>query len=525
MRRLPWVAVAALGVSCIDLGGAEEQLCQERPGLCPNSPGGPTDLQILGWPEPCRTLQLDVGTWAPVEPTSVEYRWLACDGDSEQAPCVTLQADATQPYLTVTENEVGKHLRGSVVTQQNGRTYTFTRTVGPVQTSFGQARETLFFTGFEAMSLEASNVSREGSVILIGQSSDAHWGTSVMEVQGADASRASLPIPGGASRASLRFAFRYIDALPGGALLARIPLHTEAGTEEGVVEVRSSDNRLELAVNVQGASAEASAALQLIPGAWYEVELSIDASATSLTRVQWSAAETIQPSVQVSTTRSYALPLLQFGAGSSRSDYRAQFDDVVIGLSNDGFPMGDLRVEPLRVDGVGQHSNDLQFAWTTNNTSNGTQYVAMPRPDGETWQYLTDWPVQTGGEADGVLQYIAEAGAYVEYTLGDVSGWSRAQSIRAIFAVHGASGPVASITGAFHDGTNVAEVFSHDLTSPPIDTSVAYRDRTFPRALDYSSGWTTCSVNALRARFGYSQTATNLPMLDAVMAEVLVIPL
>lgn len=522
--RWPAAALPALllWTACIDLDGAEQQLCQDRPGLCPTSPGAPSELSILGLPEPCRTVQADVGSWTPDAPDFVQYQWFSCLDDSETSPCVVLSsADPTQPSLTVTDAEVGRYLRVRVVTQDAGRTFEFSKTVGPVQRNEPAGRQTAFFTGFEALALEPSNLSREGSAFLVGGVEDAHWGTAVLQVEGGVASKASVPIPGVPSTTVFRFAFRHMTPLPGDVQLLRVPVVDELLLPVGELTLRSRQTKLELRVaDAFGADAKV-ASLDLVAGAWFEVEIALGSTVSEL-RANWTVAGADQPHVALPQGRSYQLAELQFGPQATVPDVVVQYDDVVIGLPNDGFPMGDLRVEPLRPEAAGQH---LLLGAVFATTTNGDQYLAIPNPDELTAGYVADWPVEQGSTAKGILQLYGDPGAYAEHQLADLSAWSRALSVKPIFAVRGRQAPLLSVSGYVATDTDLAPVFVHGVGSPPIGTSLAFRDLDFPRGLSGSGGWTTCEVNALRTRFGFSQDASGLPVLDAVMAEVLVLPL
>lgn len=190
---------------------------------------------------------------------------------------------------------------------------------------------------------------------------------------------------------------------------------------------------------------------------------------------------------------------LGLGATANPSIYTANYDDVFVANQLTAYPVGDGRVVRLLPNGVGTHNTPGSFRH-----EDGSAIGAA------TWQRLDEVPMTS--IADYVRQQTANAGHYLEFTLGN-TGETCIRELSAVLAYHSATNTANNGKASVFDGATESIMFNGDMSNVAIQYASVI-------ATPASAPWTQAAVDGLLARVGFSTDVNPNPYWDAIVVEV-----
>lgn len=240
-----------------------------------------------------------------------------------------------------------------------------------------------------------------------------------------------------------------------------------------------------------------SSASTVEPGTWYVVQIRLDPRTTTHT-ADWRINDVAQTSTSFGAAASSGT---SFVVGSTAAaTFNANYDDMVVSATAADYPIGDGKVLPLRLDGMGTSVGATNFL-----NDDGTAI------DATTWSRLDEIPF--GGGTDHVKQTVNSGTSYVEMTLEDTTE----PCVRGVFA-RMAYDPQA--TNQANNGKTVivdggVERTVHSGSMSGTISNMQGREAAIPSA----STWSPATLNALKARIGYSTDASPNPRWHALALE------
>ena len=195
-------------------------------------------------------------------------------------------------------------------------------------------------------------------------------------------------------------------------------------------------------------------------------------------------------------------------------------DDGAGSIEPDHYPLGDIRVLPLKVDPAGTPSilgttgnfgvmtnNGTVAAWNATNARNAVDEV----------------PVDLSGTRDAAVAVTAHATDYAEFpmeTLDMAASKVNVRGVRAIACVWAAAATAATIRVTATDGTTSYTIYAE--ADPGADNASAVWIAKTLRPASGRTDWTQAKVDALAFRFG-SNDATPDIGIDSIVFELAVV--
>lgn len=309
-----------------------------------------------------------------------------------------------------------------------------------------------------------------------------------------------------------------------GAVWIRFATFPSTADDDLVYGVVSAGVNLGLKLNITtkkvyarfwGTADGSTADLALSLDTWYRLDYKFDVSTgTSKIDFQVTPDGGSATAATQSTLSQTATSFTNAGIGSTNTNTSNMFvDDVVIASS--GYPLGNVAVQGLRPSGDGTHNAGVNVMEdSAGNDINGTTFVAA--------SYLDDDPWGTSFNTDYVRQTQNGTGNYCEVLFADTSFTT---ILGAMFLLQYASATTTSNTGACicinEDATETTVWGSPSVLADYSENTPFYKSVILP---DPAGGWDLGAVNALKARFGYSNDANPDPYWLAMIIEVAYIP-
>lgn len=311
-----------------------------------------------------------------------------------------------------------------------------------------------------------------------------------------------------------RFYMR-LSALPGSSTIHGIQIRDGSA---GVFRFRvTAAGVLEAGI---GTSPSYTAGPTLSTDTWYRIDFRLDVSGTTWT-CDWQVDGSAQTQETASEASSTTFASIYFGSISSTSA-DVYMDSIVLDDSSGAYPIGATEVVPLLVNGNGTHSHtngDFDYATdVTGSFSEGTTGTDFA-------QYVDD----VGDGLDGIRQSTANGSGYVEVTFGNLPSAGTVYGVQPVAICRAASTSACKHTLKISDDgfTSSRDV----LPDIGIGTSTEGRPITYNGAStgvgtkpSDSGGWTDSAVNALTARWGYSDDVSPNPYLMGLLLEVEYVP-
>ena len=285
-----------------------------------------------------------------------------------------------------------------------------------------------------------------------------------------------------------RFAVR-LAALPGvDSTLA----YVDSGTDL-VFGYDTSSQTFTLTV---GASTAQSASA-VSAGTWYVIDLRYDLRSSPHLgdwRIDGVDQGQVTRAAAATTANAFA-----FGATANPSLYTANFDDLFVADQATAYPIGDGRVVPLLLNGVGTHNTPGNFR-----DNDGTAI------DAGSWQRLDEVPMTV--TTDYVRQQTNGGTTYLEFTFANTAE-TCIRDLSAVLAYHSATNTANNGKTSVFDGGSESIVLSGDMSN----TAIQYGSTI---ATPATAPWNQSAVDGLLARVGFSTDTNPNPYWDAILLEV-----
>lgn len=334
---------------------------------------------------------------------------------------------------------------------------------------------------------------------------------------------------------TLRFSFRFVGGLPSADVgLAFLDTGAEGSGSGGQIFYRNASQKLGARVretNTDGGTpgTEQLSATTIAADTWYDVDMLFDganAARQQTHALYWQldaveqAAATLA-TINASTTTAITSARLGWTTSSTGT---LGIDDVAGSKHPGHYPLGDIKIYPLKVDPAATPTVTSGAAFSTftaNGTINSTFSVTTAR------DAIDDIPPTIGASADGFVQDAIGTTDYVEFPMQTRDVYTNLEAIRAVrwyFPGWAVDATAATIGFRAYDGT--AETTLFVAADPNFDAStttpawVCKMMRAQASSVPYV--WTQAKLDALCARVGFSGDATPDIGVHAVLAELAV---
>jgi hypothetical protein len=340
-------------------------------------------------------------------------------------------------------------------------------------------------------------------------------------------STAELP-SGQRARPALRFHVYFDASLPSGDLeLASV----EAGSLANGLVVRYVSASQKIGVK-SGTGTEVLSDATVAADKWIGIDVRYDAFVTSHLcdwQVDYDSLDTsVGPVAQTQavggSTSQANVTIIRLGWTTS-STATVYYDDFVFSKSGHSYPLGDIRIRPLKVDPAGTPSvigSSANFRTWTNNGSLATWTAAGTR------SALDDIPPTIGASSDGLTQIATAANDYVEIPMETFTAApdNVLRAVRWYVAGWAVSGNPATIGVKFLDVDDPGVIDFIDVGDHGFDdTSLRWVTRMHrPLTSDFYQ-FTQARLDALRCRIGGSTDANPDVGIHCVLAELAYQPL
>jgi hypothetical protein len=232
-------------------------------------------------------------------------------------------------------------------------------------------------------------------------------------------------------------------------------------------------------------------------GSWYVIDLRYDLRANPHLgdwRIDGVNQGQVTRAAAATTANAFA-----FGATANPSVYTANFDDLFVADQATAYPIGDGRIVPLLLNGVGTHNTPGNFR-----DNDGTAI------DASSWQRLDEVPMTV--TTDYVRQQTNGGTTYLEFTFANTAE-TCIRDVSAVLAYHSATNTANNGKTSVFDGGSESIVFSGDMSN----TAIQYKSTI---ATPATAPWGQAAVDGLVARVGFSTDANPNPYWDAILLEV-----
>ena len=321
-----------------------------------------------------------------------------------------------------------------------------------------------------------------------------------------------------------RFGLLFPSSLPSGDLdLFNISVASGTSTANQAVTLRYRSASQSLGLQVRAVTdatngTEQLSASTVSPDTWYGVDVRYDGTSSTTYLADWqldgvaqtqaTATGTVAPSVG-------GVSLGWFGASTAT----VRYDDVVLSRTAGHFPLGDMRILPVKPDPAGT----LTISGTTANFNTFTANGTMAAWNAATaLTAISDLPPTISASADGIAQVTAAATDYVNIPMDTYNAAGNNAAVRAVRMY--AAGWAASTTAATlafrgFDGTTETALTA---TANPTFSNSTTAPGWVAKIYKPTSGWTQTQLDALAFRVGFSDDATPDIGIHSIMAEVCV---
>ena len=247
-----------------------------------------------------------------------------------------------------------------------------------------------------------------------------------------------------------------------------------------------------------GSNAPLLSANAIQAGSWYAIDLRIDTSVNPNTAV-WQVDGVDQGTLSHNAA---AQPMSEFRFGSivAADVFTANYDDIVHSRSLLDFPLGPVKIRPLRPNGMGTHSSPAHFQHEDGSAISASTYAR-----------LDESPTNQISEG-GVRQVVDSGTSFLELTVDDTSE-ACVRGVQALSAHHKIASQVNVMKTSVFSGTTERVVHSGDSVGTNVTSqkTVPITPATLP--------WSPSELNGLVFRIGYSTDTSPQPYWDALLIE------
>jgi hypothetical protein len=275
-----------------------------------------------------------------------------------------------------------------------------------------------------------------------------------------------------------------------------------------------------------GAGTEVLSTDTVAADTWYDVDLLVDmanADRATLWRGYWYVDGVEQTMAsRASSTASHVSAITQSRMGwQSASTATMRFDDICGSKHPGHFPLGPIRVHPLKVDPAGTvtTTSATSFSTFTNNGTLNSTFNATTARDA-----VDEIPPTIGASADGFAQDTSGAAVYVEVPMETRAAATNLECLRGVrwyFPGWAASTSAATLGfRAWDDAVETLLLTAADVNfnnSTTLPGWVCRMHRTVASNVAYA--WTQAKLDALAARVGFGNAAVAVGV-HAILAEV-----
>lgn len=254
-----------------------------------------------------------------------------------------------------------------------------------------------------------------------------------------------------------------------------------------------------------GTQAPAVSSSAVSAGTWYSIDMRANVGTNPRTG-DWRVDGAAQPSVSSAEATSTA-SALYWGSNNTANTqaFTANYDDLVASTTSANYPIGTMKVLPLRPDGMGTSASSLAYE-----NNDGTAI------DSTTWTRLDDDPMTSTADYVGQVGSVSGVDAYVEVNFSDIAE-PCVKAVSGVVGFHAAGRQVNhGKTSVFDSGTETA-IYNGDMST----TTLQHAAKVVTPA---GGTWSQGAANGLRARVGYSSDNNPVPYWDSLLLEVAAAP-
>lgn len=289
-----------------------------------------------------------------------------------------------------------------------------------------------------------------------------------------------------------------------------------------IVRYKTATQKLSIQV---GTGTEVSSNTTVPADAWFSVEYRFDPRTTTLKadwRIQYADGGVWVDQTQATMaagTVSTVQPACRLG-WVANTTATVRYDDVVVSAVGGHYPMGDMKILPIKVD---PNSSALTLSGTAANFKTFTANGTLAAWDATVaYGAIDELPPTLGASADGFAQVVIAANDYVEIPMDTINAAAMGASIRGVRAYLCGWSPGGAAAGfglSFFDGVGTTQVLAGG-TGPTFNntTTPAWLARILKGALRYD--WTQAKLDALALRVGLSGDVTPNMGIHAAYCEV-----
>lgn len=229
---------------------------------------------------------------------------------------------------------------------------------------------------------------------------------------------------------------------------------------------------------------------------WYSLDIRYNVGTNPRT-AEWQVDGVAQTDVTSAEATATSVSSIQLGADSSTiSDM--YFDDLMVSSTSADYPIGELSVSSLALNGMGTSVNPPSFQHDDNTAINATSYTR-----------LDETPMTS--LADYIKQVTSNTTRYIEMTFADTTQ-ECIRGVSAVLAYHGSATQANTGKTSIFDGTTERIVYSGAMNV----TALNYKSLVVP---PITAPWSQAALNGLLVRVGYSSDINPVPYWDAVLLE------
>ncbi|MEX2012126.1 MAG: hypothetical protein WEF51_07830 [Chloroflexota bacterium] len=231
-------------------------------------------------------------------------------------------------------------------------------------------------------------------------------------------------------------------------------------------------------------------------GTWYSFDVRYNVS-TNPRRAEWQLDGVAQTDVTSAEATATSVSSVQLGADSGTSS-NMYFDDVMVSSTSADYPIGELSIDALALNGMGVSVNPPSFQHNDNTAISATTYTRL---DETPMTSLVDY----------IKQVTANVNRYIEMTFADTTE-ECIRGVSAVLAYHGSATAANTGKTSIFVGATERIVYSGAMNV----TALAYKSLVVS---PITAPWTQAALNGLLVRVGYSTDINPLPYWDAVLLE------
>jgi Tfp pilus assembly protein PilX len=379
----------------------------------------------------------------------------------------------------------------------------------------------IWLTGFESGWVSGTSDSLSGAPQVGPATADAsvvRTGSYSAQVSPAGGSRdfwASGGVPYGTTAGTvevLHFAFQF-GALPSAdASVNQIWTNGGVGTVETNLYYKTSSGKWAMTLKGGGAAwstrTEVEGSLGPVAGQWQTFDIRFQ-NFVNPAVVDWSVNGVAQPQ-HTRANANWTTTGVKFGQSgfTTTATYTGYFDDIMISKTSSDYPLGDIRINGLKPNGMGTHNTPANYQQTVGATSSAIAATS--------WQTVDEIPMAPASTNDYIKEITAGAATYIELAFEDttqtcVRGASLFAQLRST-ATQANNVAINSVTNAFN--YTVWSGAASIMTSKYVQGVVSQNAST-----PGTGPWTQSIVNGIVARFGMSTDVAPVPYLDAIVLE------